>query len=100
MEPIKFFLPGPAYVPMDAREAMLQPMVAHRSPFFKELYTRMAPQLSALFRTAGDVMIATGSSTLIMESAVISCVRSDVLNLTQGSFSERWHAISRSLARR
>ncbi len=64
MEPIKFFLPGPAYVPMDAREAMLQPMVAHRSPFFKELYTRMTPRLAALFRTSGDVMIATGSSTL------------------------------------
>ena len=99
MEPIKFFLPGPAYVSMDAREAMLQPMVAHRSPFFKDLYARMTPQISALLRTSGDVAIATGSSTLIMESAVISCVRSDVLNLTQGSFSERWHAISKALGK-
>ena len=99
MEPIKFFLPGPAYVPMDAREAMLQPMVAHRSPAFKDLYSRMTPQLAALLRTSDDVMIATGSSTLIMESAVISCVRSDVLNLTQGAFSERWHAISKALGR-
>ena len=49
-----------------------------------------------MLRTAGDVMVATGSSTLIMESAVVSCVAQDVLNLTNGAFSERWHSISKS----
>jgi aspartate aminotransferase-like enzyme len=44
-------------------------------------------------------MIATASSTLIMESAVLSTVEESVLNLTCGAFSERWHAISQSVGR-
>jgi aspartate aminotransferase-like enzyme len=44
-------------------------------------------------------MVATGSSTLIMESAVVSCAERDVLNLTNGAFSERWHSISKALGK-
>jgi len=95
-EPIKFFLPGPTYVPMDARQAMTQPMVGHRSPGFKDFYVKLSAKLPHLLRTSGDVMVASGSSTLVMESAVVSCVREDVLNLTNGAFSERWHSISKA----
>jgi predicted phosphoserine aminotransferase len=95
-EPIKFFLPGPTYVPEDARQAMTQPMVGHRSPGFKDFYIKLSAKLPKLLRTSGDVMVATGSSTLVMESAVISCVREDVLCLTNGAFSERWHSIAKS----
>ena len=98
-EPIKFFLPGPTYVPEDARQAMTKPMVGHRSAGFKDFYVKLSAKLPALLRTQGDVMVATGSSTLIMESAVISCVQKDVLNLTNGAFSERWHSISKSTGR-
>jgi predicted phosphoserine aminotransferase len=95
-EPIKFFLPGPTYVPMDARQAMTQPMVGHRSPGFKDFYVKLSAKLPHLLRTAGDVMVASGSSTLVMESAVVSCVREDVLCLTNGAFSERWHSIAKA----
>ena len=98
-EPIKFFLPGPSYVPQDALQAMTRPMVGHRSAGFKDFYGKLSARLPKVLRTAGDVMIATGSSTLVMESAVVSCVRQDVLNLTSGAFSERWHAISKSLGK-
>ncbi|HEX2251936.1 MAG TPA: alanine--glyoxylate aminotransferase family protein [Thermoanaerobaculia bacterium] len=99
VEPIRFFLAGPTYVPEDVRQAMTQPVVAHRSPSFKALWARLAERLPAVFRTRGDVYVATGSSTLLMESAVVSTVGRDVLNLTNGAFSERWHAICRSLGR-
>jgi aspartate aminotransferase-like enzyme len=95
-ETIRFFLPGPSYVLEEVRQAMTGPMRAHRSPAFKALYLRVAERLPMVFRTAGEVMTATGSSTLVMESAVVSTVRSEVLNLTCGAFSERWHAISRA----
>jgi aspartate aminotransferase-like enzyme len=98
-EPIKFFLTGPTYVPEDARQAMTQPMVGHRSAGFKDFYVKLSAKLPRMLRTAGDVMVATGSSTLIMESAVISCVEKDVLNLTNGAFSERWHSISKSVGK-
>lgn len=98
-EPIQFFLPGPSYVPEDARQAMTRPMVGHRSAGFKQFYLTMAERLPKVLRTAGDVMVATGSSTLIMESAVVSCAAQEVLNLTNGAFSERWHSISKAVGK-
>ncbi len=95
-ETIRFFLPGPSYVTEAVRQAMTKPMMGHRSPPFRALYESLAGRLPAVFRTAGDVMIATGSSTLIMESAVVSTAAERVLCLTCGAFSERWHAISRA----
>ncbi|HEY4575673.1 MAG TPA: aminotransferase class V-fold PLP-dependent enzyme, partial [Thermoanaerobaculia bacterium] len=98
-EQIKFFLPGPTYVPEDVRQAMTKPMVGHRSAGFKDFYLKLSAKLPALLRTKGDVMVATGSSTLVMESAVISCAQKDVLSLTNGAFSERWHSIAKSTGR-
>ena len=98
-EPIQFFLPGPTYVLEEVRQAMTQPMVGHRSAGFKAFYVELSERLPAVLRTAGDVMVATGSSTLIMESAVVSTVASAVLNLTNGAFSERWHSISKAVGR-
>lgn len=94
-EPIQFFLPGPTYVLEEVRQALTAPTLAHRSAPFKALYESIGRRLPAVFRTSGDVYSATGSATLIMESAIVSTVASDVLNLTNGAFSERWHAISK-----
>jgi aspartate aminotransferase-like enzyme len=98
-EAIKFFLPGPSYVLEVVRQAMTKPMAGHRSAGFKALYERLSARLPVVLRTAGDVMVATGSSTLVMESAVVSCVAKGVLNLTSGAFSERWHAISKAVGK-
>ena len=99
MEKIQFFLPGPTYVPEDARQAMAGPVVGHRSAGFRSFYAGIASRLPAVLRTQGDGLIATGSSTLIMESAVISTAESEVLSLTCGAFSERWHSICRSVGK-
>src|SRR5436305_6193568 len=95
-ETIRFFLPGPSYVTEAVRQTMTKPMMGHRSPPFRALYESLARRLPAVFRTAGEVMIATGSSTLVMESAVVSTAAESVLCLTCGAFSERRHAISRA----
>jgi aspartate aminotransferase-like enzyme len=99
MEPIRFFLPGPTYVPEDARTAMTAPAIGHRSAAFKALYVSVSERLLPVLRTAGPVMMAAGSSTLVMESAVVSCVAQDVLSLTNGAFSERWHSIAKSVGK-
>ncbi|MCB1036410.1 MAG: alanine--glyoxylate aminotransferase family protein [Acidobacteria bacterium] len=98
-EPIRFFLPGPAYVLEEVRQAMTRPVVAHRSTEFREVYGRLSEGLPKVFRTDGEVLLATGSSTLLMESSILSLVRRDVLNLTNGAFSERWHEICRLAGR-
>lgn len=98
-EPIRFFLPGPAYVTEATREAMTAPVVAHRSASFEEVWARLAAGLSDVFRTSRDVPVATGSATLVMELALVSTVRSSVLHLVCGAFSERWHAIGGALGK-
>ena len=98
-EKIQFFLPGPSYVAEAARKAMTKPMVGHRSAPFKNFRLSLGERLPKVLRTAGDGMIATGSSTLIMESAVVSCAASEVLNLVNGAFSDRWHSITKSAGR-
>jgi D-3-phosphoglycerate dehydrogenase / 2-oxoglutarate reductase len=92
-------VPGPAYVPADARRAMGREVVPHRSAAFREVYERLAGRLPGIFRTAGEVYLATASSTFVMEAAVVSLVERDVLNVVHGAFSERWHDVCRSLGR-
>lgn len=98
MEQIRFFLPGPSYVPEEARQVLTRPQVGHRSPEFKRLYKSLTGRLQQVLRTRDDVLILTGSSTLAMESAVVSLVGLRVLHLTCGAFSERWRVISQSHA--
>lgn len=98
-EPIRFFLPGPAYVTEATRRAMTAPVTGHRSASFREVYGRFTAALPPVFRTHRDVPIATGSASLVMELALVSTVRSSVLHLVAGAFSERWHAIGVALGR-
>lgn len=98
-EPIDFFLPGPTWVVEEVRRALSGPPIGHRSAAFRELYAACQPGLRAVFRTDGEVLVATGSATLLMEAAVASTVEHRVLNLVCGAFSERWHTISQALGR-
>ncbi len=91
---IRFFLPGPTWVPDDARQAMTQPAIGHRGPPFKALYRDLQPLLRSVFRTETEVLMASASATLVMEAAVVSTVRGAVLHCTCGAFAERWLAIS------
>jgi len=95
-ELIRFFLPGPSYVREDARQAMTAPSMGHRGSDFKALYDGLQQPLRDVFRTRSDVMMASGSATLVMESAVVSTVTGSVLHCTSGAFAERWLAISRT----
>ncbi len=96
----RFFLPGPAHVEPEILECLTTPISGHRSPGFKAMYASLGPRLQQVFRTSGDVLIATSSSTLVMESALVSAPGESVLHLTCGAFSERWEAINRSLGRK
>ncbi len=96
-EEIRFFLPGPTYVLKEVRQAMTQDLLGHRAPAFAEIYHSLSPRLKQVFRTQREVLTATGSSTLIMQSALSSTVRRKSLHLTNGAFSERWLAMGQSL---
>ena len=97
--PARFFVPGPSWVREEVLHAMTAHPLPHRGAEFRQRYARVAARLPALFRTAGDVLVASGSGTLVMQAAVVSTVERDVLHLTNGAFSERWHAISVALGK-
>jgi aspartate aminotransferase-like enzyme len=50
-------------------------MIGHRSSAMEQLLQKMAPQLQAVARTSGTVLISTTSATGFMEMAVRSGVR-------------------------
>lgn len=98
-EEIRFFLAGPVHVVEPVRQAMTRQMVAHRSPEFRATWASIATNLPPVFRTRRDAMVATASSTFLMEASLTSLARGATLHLTNGAFSERWLAIARSLGR-
>ena len=97
--PARYFVPGPSWVRDEVLQAMTAHPLPHRGADFKARYASVAGRLPALFRTAGEVMVASGSGTLAMQASIASLVGRDVLHLTNGAFSERWHAISVSLGK-
>lgn len=99
-EPIRYFFPGPTYVLEEVRAALTAEVAPHRSAEGKALYGRLAAKLPPVFRTAGEVYLATGSSTLIMEAALVSLVEGEALHLVNGAFSERWAEIAETHGRR
>src|ERR1041384_3417020 len=66
----KFFLPGPTDVHPEVLEAMIRPMIGHRSSGMEKLLQGMAPKLGALARTTRPVFVGTTSATGFMEMAV------------------------------
>ena len=98
-EAIRNFLAGPVYVTEQTRQAMTRPVMAHRSAEFRAVWDSISTHLPPVFRTRRPAMVATGSSTLLMEAALVSLVGRDVLHLVNGAFAERWLGISRALGR-
>jgi aspartate aminotransferase-like enzyme len=86
----RFFLPGPVEIDRDVAEAMLRPMMGHRGTEARELVASLQPGLRALFGTERPVMLATGSATAMMEAAVRSGVRDQVLCIVSGTFGARF----------
>ncbi len=85
----RFFNPGPVEIDPEVAAAMLRPMIGHRGPEAHALVGRLQPGLQAVFGTTRPVMLATGSATAMMEAAIRSGVRENVLCIVSGIFGER-----------
>lgn len=89
-----FFLPGPTEVRREVLEAMLRPMIPHRSVEFEELFARVQAGLQVVFQTARPVFIAAASATGMMEAGIRCLEPGRVLSLVNGAFSERFANIA------
>jgi len=92
----RFFLPGPTEVRPSILQEMLRPMIGHRGKGMEDLIARIEPDLQYVFRTKRPVYIASCSATGLMEGAIRNGVRSRVLCLVNGAFSERFFQIARA----
>ncbi len=89
-----FFLPGPTEVRREVLEAMLRPMIPHRSTEFEELFARLQIGLQSLFQTSRPVFVSAASATGMMEAGIRCLRQGRVLSLVNGAFSERFAHIA------
>lgn len=93
------FIPGPVEVDDELRQIMAMPLVGHRSPEFKECVLRVADKLLPLFGTQKNAFFENAPGTALMEAGVRNLVKQRVLNLTCGSFGDRWVKTNKACGR-
>src|SRR2546423_4506007 len=88
--------PGPTPSPPEVLAAIAQPVIHHRGPDFKKLYSDCLRRLREVFRTESEVLLFGGSGTGAMESAVANLCspREPVLVVSAGYFGERWAGLA------
>lgn len=94
-----FFLPGPTEVRHEVLEAMLKPMIPHRSAEFEDMFARLQQGLRGVFITKRPVYIAASSGTGMMEAAIRALPSGPLLCLVNGAFSERFAHIAEMCGR-
>jgi aspartate aminotransferase-like enzyme len=84
-------LPGPTNVPNRVINAMLTPMINHRSDDFRKLYKDIVNKTQTVFETENDVVVLTTSGTGAVEASVINLIKKDdvVIIPVNGEFSTR-----------
>lgn len=94
-----FFLPGPTEVRREVLQAMLKPMIPHRSAEFEALFARLQEGLRSVFLTKRTVYISASSGTGMMEAGIRAVPAGRILCLVNGAFSERFAHIAEMCGR-
>jgi aspartate aminotransferase-like enzyme len=95
MAHVKLHIPGPVEVSEKTFKAFCSPMIGHRGQGFKDLYTKIQPQLQELLSTKQLVYLSTSSAWGVMEGAIRNLVSKKVLNCMCGAFSDKWLDVSK-----
>ncbi len=89
--------PGPTPVPPRVMQAMALPIVHHRAPAYKEIFTEVREGLQYLFQTSQEVLVFASSGTGAMEGTIINLFSpgDKVIAVRGGKFGERWSDLGR-----
>jgi aspartate aminotransferase-like enzyme len=84
-------LPGPTNVPNRVINAMLTPMINHRSDDFRKLYKDIVSKTQKVFETENDIVVLTTSGTGAVETSVVNLIKKDDVMIipVNGEFSTR-----------
>ena len=92
MNPKKLImLPGPTNVPERVLNAMLTPVMGHRTPDFSVLMKNIVEKSKQVYQTSGDVIVFTASGTGAVEAAITNIIRKGdkAIVTVFGEFGER-----------
>jgi len=90
------FIPGPVEVAEEVLAAQTQPMLAHRSAAFEEIFHRAEGNARKVFQTESRVFILPASGTGFQEAVMRNLVRGRVLVCVNGAFSTRWQQVAQT----
>ncbi len=84
-------LPGPTNVPNRVMNAMLAPVINHRSDDFRTLYKSIIEKTQKLFQTESDIVLLSASGTGAVEASVVNLVKKGdkIVIPVNGEFSTR-----------
>ena len=84
-------LPGPTNVPQRVMNAMLAPIINHRSDDFRSLYRSIVNKTQQVFQTNNDIILFTASGTGAVEASVINLIKKndEVIVPVAGEFGTR-----------
>ena len=84
-------LPGPTNVPNRVMNAMLAPMINHRSDDFRILYKTIVEKTQKVFQTSSDIVLLTTSGTGAVEASVVNLIKKGdkAIIPVNGEFSTR-----------
>jgi aspartate aminotransferase-like enzyme len=90
--------PGPTPAPPEVLAAIAQPVIHHRGPDYRKLYSEALARLREVFRTEQEVLLFGGSGSGAMESGAANLLSpgDPVLVVSAGYFGERWAAIAKA----
>src|ERR671935_1416656 len=84
-------LPGPTNVPNRVMNAMLAPVINHRSDDFRTLYKSIVERTQKVFQTGNDIVLLTTSGTGAVEASVVNLIKKGdkVIIPVNGEFGTR-----------
>src|SRR4029450_4784104 len=90
--------PGPTPAPPEVLAAIAQPVIHHRGPDYRKLYSEALARLREVFRTEQEVLLFGGSGAGAMESGAGNLLSPGdrVLVVSAGYFGERLVAIAKA----
>lgn len=87
--------PGPTPLPPEVLSAMGRPIIHHRTPQFKKMFTGVNENLRSIFQTKSDILTFASSGTGAMEACVVNLLSpgDKAVVVKGGKFGERWAEI-------
>jgi len=98
MEKKYLLTPGPTPVPEEIQAEMAKPIIHHRTPQYREIFSQANDKLKKIFKTERDILTFTSSGTGAMEASVVNTLSKGdkAIVVEGGKFGERFSEICRA----